>query len=179
MTKREQKFYRIVTYFFVVALLCHVLLASFLIFNPNKDYLTNLRVEKAYRLFGLTGPFFSEDRIKVVPQVYASVKEKNKEWGEVTQLGKKEFTQYHTNYLDYSSFTISGLPKHLCRQLYVHSDSLGEDGQLIPIRNFFVHTNPDVEIDSVIVTYTLKSLERGKKDTLFTKSIGGFEKYYQ
>lgn len=179
MTEKERKFYRITTCFFFAALLCHVLLASFLIFNPNKNYLTNSRLEKAYRLFGLTGPFFSEDRINVVPHVYASVKKHDEEWGEVIELGKREFERYHTNYLDYSSFTISGLPKYLCRQLYVHSDSAGEDGQLTSIRNFFVHTNPEVEIDSVILTYTLKSLVNEKTDTLFRKSIGGFERYYR
>lgn len=179
MTEREQNFYRIATYFFITVLLCHVLLASFLIFNPDKNYLSNSRIGKAYRLFGLTGPFFPENRIKVVSYAYASVKGQNEEWGEVIQLGKKEFDQYHINYLDYSSFTISGMPKYVCRQLYLHSDSVSEDRQLASIRNYFVYTNPEIEIDSVILTYTLKSLVNEKTDTLFTKSVGGFEKYYQ
>lgn len=179
MTGREQKFYRIATYFFFVALLCHVLLASFLIFNPNKNYSTTLRIEKAYRLFGLTGPFFSEDRIKFVPHAYASIKIQNEEWSEVIQLGKKDFNQYHTNYLDYSSFTVSGLPKYLFRELYKQPDTVPVDRQLMAIRNFFVHTNPEVKIDSVILTYTLKSLVSEKTDTLFIESVGGFEKFYQ
>jgi hypothetical protein len=179
MTEREQKFYRIATYIFAAVLLCHILLASFLIFNPNKNYLTDSRFEKAYRLFGLTGPFFSEDRINVVPHVYASVKKQNDEWSEVIELGKKEFGQYHNNYFDYSSFTISGLPKYLCRELHIHSDSVAADTQLTFIKNFFVHTNPEVEIDSVTLIYTLESLLNEKTDTLFKKQIGGFERYYQ
>ena len=61
MTGKEDKVYRILTSIIVIAFCCHLLLAAFVIFNPNKSYITNLRSEKAYRLFGVTGPFPTAD----------------------------------------------------------------------------------------------------------------------
>lgn len=172
MTIRKKKIYRTLTYFFVTALLFHIFLAAFLIGHPNKNYLTTSSWEKAYRLFGLTGPFFSEDRINVIPRVYYSVKEKKGSWALFEEFGIKEFQRFHGNYLRYDQLLLSGLPRYLCRQIQVYNDTTGQEKYLQSIKRYIVLSNPEVEIDSATLVYTLDSFVDAKSDTFFIKHIG-------
>ena len=172
MTTQEKKLYYTLTYLFIAILSCHILFASFSIFNPNKDYLTNQRWEKAYRLFGLTGPFFSTNRINVIPRVYCSIKEKGRSWGGFDELGKDEFNAFHSNYLRYDQLLLSGLPRYLCRQIQVQADTINQQVYLQSIKKFIVLSNPKRELDSAKVVYTLDSFVDAKPDTFFVKYIG-------
>lgn len=175
MTSKEKNTYRALTYIFVFVLFCHILLATFVIFNPSKKYLTGQRWEKAYRLFALTGPFFSEDRINVIPRVYCAVKEHGGQWRSFEELGKKEFQRYHQNYLDYDQLLLSGLPRHLGAQIQTHKNNKHGDQKLLSLKTYIQLSNPTLQIDSVTVVYILESLVEAKKDTLFVRHITVFD----
>ncbi len=171
MTEQEKKIYHVLTYIFLAVLLCHILFAAFSIFNPNKNYLTNQRWEKAYRLFALTGPFFSEERINVIPRVYCSIKEKGSSWRAFEELGTQEFHRYHENYLNFDQLLLSGLPRYLCRQIQVSKDTIVEEDYFQSIKRYIVLSNPKLNIDSVKLIYTLDSFIDAKTDTFFIEHI--------
>jgi hypothetical protein len=179
MISKEKKVYRYCTYLFIVALLCHLLLAIFIIFNPNKDKLTNQRWEKAYRLFGLTGPFFSENRLNSIQRVYCSIKEHGNKWGEFHELGREEFNRYHQLYFNYDQILLSGFPRYLCRQINIKEDSIDRNNDLRAIKKYIQISNPSLQIDSVTLVYTIESLVETRVDTFFVRRVGGFEQTIQ
>lgn len=176
MRSREKKIYTLLTHSFVIVMTCHVVLAMVLIFYPSKLYLTDTRIEKAYRLFGLTGPFFSEDRINVIAKVHGSVKLQGEDWSQFHELGESEFMNFHKNYLRYNQLLISVLPRYLCRQIKI-TKAPDNAMYVAGIKKYLINATLPGTIDSVKLVYTLRSLSSGTTDTLFVMSLGEFDKY--
>ena len=176
MRSRESKIYSLLTHSFVIVMSCHVMLAMVLIFYPGDLTVTNTRLEKAYRLFGLTGPFFSEDRINVIPKVYGSVKLQGEDWNQFQELGESEFMDFHKNYFRYNQLLISGLPRYLCRQIKI-TETPDNTMYVAGMKEYLIHATAAGAIDSVRLVYTLRSFSDGTIDTLFVMPLGEFDKH--
>jgi hypothetical protein len=148
-----------------------VLNLYFIFYKPVS---TSLSVRIINR-FALAGPFFTEDRIQIVPHFKIRVKDKNG-WGVWRDHEKENFKDFHANPLRYDKLIESNFERSMARRLArrikgVSVDSLRYKPELKALTTFIDCEYSRDQVDSIQVIYTYQTYLKGsyalKNDTVF------------
>jgi hypothetical protein len=162
-SRYDKRIALVLSAFVVIALISVNVYAIF--YKPKTGFLAL----KLFNQYALPGPFFSDDRIQIVPHLKIRFK-KGDTWSLWKDYEKNSFLEYHDNPLRYDKLVESNFLRSSGRALAkkIIANKPVSIGRFLAVVR---QQNPDVVIDSIEFVYTydtyMPKLYMMRRDTVF------------
>lgn len=162
------KFRKAFAYCLAVLAALYVLISLYLLFVPRATFLSK-KVTQYYNWFLLPGPYFRDDRIRVVPHLTISYKLATGDWSEPRNVEMENFRGYHNGFV-YASLKRSRYERFLAKALSRSASDLTAIQAKRPfkeVHQYLKFRYLPGDADSVQLIYRLETLA-DKEDSLST-----------
>jgi hypothetical protein len=155
-------------YSLVILLALYLLISLYLLFIPRAVFL-NSKITQYYNWFALPGPYFRDDRIRVIRHLTISHKSEGGNWSEPRNVERENFVSYHDGIV-YGKLRRSRYERFLAKSL----NRLATDPESVQTKRPFKELHqymksrylPD-DVDSVRIVYQSESLDGDSIRTVF------------
>ncbi len=153
-------FRKVFGYTLVAFLAVYLLVSLYLLFVPRSVFVTR-KITQYYNWFLLPGPYFRDDRIRVVPHLTIAYKTTGSNWSVSRNVEQENFFAYHQG-TDYGSLKRSRYERYLAKSL----NQAAKDLQSVQQKRSFKELHQYLkyyylpgDVDSVRITYQLESFD--------------------
>jgi hypothetical protein len=155
-------------YSLVVLLAFYLLISFYLLFIPRAFFLTG-KITQYYNWFALPGPYFRDDRIRVVSHLTISHKSATGNWSEPRNVERENFLSYHDGIV-YGKLKRSRYERFLAKALNRSGkdiDSIQKKRPFKELHQYMKFRYLPGDADSVRIVYQLESLDSDSIRTVF------------
>jgi hypothetical protein len=161
-------FRKIFGYSLAAVLALYIFVSLYLLFIPGSIFL-NEKVTQYYSWFLLPGPYFRDDRIRVVPHLSIAYKTKSGGWSEQRNVEQENFLAYHDG-LAYGKLKRSRYERYLAKALHSSvksTEDIQKKRSFKELHQYLKYYYLPGDADSVFINYQVESLD-GRDDSLKT-----------
>jgi hypothetical protein len=155
-------------YSLVVLLALYLLISLYLLFIP-RAVLFNRKITQYYNWFALPGPYFRDDRIRVIPHLTISYKPAGGNWSERRNVERENFLFYHDGIV-YGKLKRSRYERFLAKSLNrsaIDPESVQKKRPFKELHQYMKFHYLPGDADSVRIVYQLESLDSDSIRTVF------------